>query len=96
MKALDTKELKYTIRQHYLAYCTQECKQPDFVGFYGEVAALAVSSGTRRIQRLTLAKRSDLITASRSELNAFAIVLGVSLEVLAGEAAKRVMEGVQP
>lgn len=91
-RKVEPKELKYRFREHYLGRCARLCIQADFAGFYAEVAKCCGHAvHPVRIQRLTLAKRTDVMTATSTEVMAFAEVLEVSADQLTKEAGERVV-----
>lgn len=89
-KTVSSKSLKYSIRERYIALCARTGKQPDFADLY-QVVASAAGVSARRAQRILLANREDLTTATINELGAFAMALGCSADELAAEAAGRVV-----
>lgn len=92
-KKIESKELKYCFREHYLARCVKQCQRADFAAFYAEVAKAAGNqTSPRRIQRLVLAKRSELTAiADVNEICGFSMVLGIPMDQLTTEAVERVV-----
>lgn len=89
-RKLESKDLKYRIRERRVAQCTIAGAQLNWGEFYKAVAAISGSHWTR-IQRLATCRRESDLIATTVELSALAQVIGCTAEELAAEAAERVV-----